>query len=83
MGKVEQTPGRYDEVHTFIAEVYGRDLHAKRIASLAGATLGVMAAASLAVAMIGHALAQARGLVTVPPAVDGTPSRSLRSQGCG
>ncbi|MBV8852036.1 MAG: IS4 family transposase [Sinobacteraceae bacterium] len=64
MGKVEQTPGRYDEVHTFIAEVYGRDLHAKRIASLAGATLGVMAAASLAVAMIGHALAQARGLVT-------------------
>jgi len=31
---------------------------------LAGATLGVMAAASLAVAMIGQALAQARGLVT-------------------
>jgi hypothetical protein len=39
-------------------------LHAKRISSLAGATLGVMTAASLAVAMIGHALAQARGLVT-------------------
>ena len=33
-------------------------------ASLAGATLGVMQAASLAVAMIGQALAQARGLVT-------------------
>jgi Transposase DDE domain len=31
---------------------------------LAGATLGVMTAASLAVAMIGHALAQARGLMT-------------------
>ena len=32
--------------------------------SPAGATLGVMQAASLAVAMIGQALAQARGLVT-------------------
>ncbi len=31
---------------------------------MAGATLGVMAAGSLAVAMIGQALAQARGLVT-------------------
>ncbi len=44
--------------------VSGADLHAERIASLAGATLGVMHAASLAVAMIGQALAQARGLVT-------------------
>jgi hypothetical protein len=35
----------------------GGDLHAKRIESLAGATLGVMQAASLAVAMIGQALA--------------------------
>ena len=32
--------------------------------SLAGATLGVMTSASLAVAVIGQALAQARGLVT-------------------
>jgi hypothetical protein len=39
-------------------------LHAKRVDALAGATLGVMAGASLAVAMIGQALAQARGLVT-------------------
>src|SRR5215212_5086147 len=44
--------------------LYGTDLHAKRVASLAGATLGVMQAASLAVAMIGQALALARGLVT-------------------
>jgi hypothetical protein len=44
--------------------VYGADLHAKRIDSLAGATLGVMQSASLAVAMIGQALAQARGLIT-------------------
>jgi hypothetical protein len=54
------------DVEAFIDGLYGTDLHAKRIASLAGATLGVMQAASLAVAMIGQALAQARGLVTKP-----------------
>ena len=64
MEQADRTRGRFDEVRSFIGEVYGPDLHAKRIASLAGATLGVMTAASLAVAMIGHALAQARGLVT-------------------
>ncbi len=42
----------------------GHDLHAKRVASLAGATLGVVTSASLAVAMVGQALAQARGLAT-------------------
>ena len=51
-------------MRSFLGELYGPDLHAKRIDSLAGATLGVMAAASLAAAMIGQALAQARGLVT-------------------
>ena len=48
----------------FIGGLYGSDLHAKRIDALAAATLGVMTGASLAVAMIGQALAQARGLVT-------------------
>jgi len=51
-------------VRSFIGEFYGPDLHAERIDALADAALGVMAAASLAVAMIGQALAQARGLVT-------------------
>ena len=55
---------RLGEVRSFLGKLYGPDLHAKRIDSLAGATLGVMAAASLAVALIGQALAQARGLVT-------------------
>ena len=64
MGQKDRTRGRFDEVRAFIGAVYGHDLHAKRIESLAGATLGVMTAASLAVALIGHALAQARGLVT-------------------
>ena len=37
------------------------DLHAKRVYSLANATLGVMTSASLAVSTIGHGLALARG----------------------
>ena len=64
MGTAQRTRGRFDQVRAYLGEVYGPDLHAKRIDLLAGATLGVMTAASLAVAMIGHALAQARGLVT-------------------
>jgi hypothetical protein len=64
MRKVDQQRGRFDDVRSFIGELYGPELHAKRVDSLAGATFGVMMAASLAVSMIGHALAQARGLVT-------------------
>ena len=56
---------RLGEIRGFIGGLYGPDLHAKRVDSLAGATLGVMAGASLAVSMIGQALAQARGLVAV------------------
>jgi hypothetical protein len=64
VGKAELSRKRLEDVRGFIGELYGPDLHAKRIDALAGATLGVMAGASLAVAMIGQALAQARGLVT-------------------
>jgi hypothetical protein len=55
---------RLGEIRGFIGGLYGPDLHSKRVDALAGATLGVMTGASLAVAMIGQALAQARGLVT-------------------
>src|SRR5215212_351668 len=55
---------RLGEIRGFIDGLYAHDLHAKRVDALAGATLGVMTGASLAVAMIGQALAQARGLVT-------------------
>ncbi len=51
MGKAGQRGRRLGEVRSFIGELYEPDLHAKRIDALAGATLGVMAAASLAVAM--------------------------------
>ena len=64
MIKAEHVRERLGEVRGFIGGLYGPDLHAKRVDALAGATLGVMAGASLAVAMIGQALAQARGLVT-------------------
>ena len=49
--------GRLGEVRGFIDGLYGPDLHAKRVDALAAATLGVITGASLAVAMIGQALA--------------------------
>jgi len=55
---------RLKDIREFIDGLYGYDLHAKRVESLADATLGIMTGASLAVAVIGQALAQARGLVT-------------------
>ncbi len=64
MGTAGRGQAKLVDVRAFIGGLYGGDLHMKRIESLAGATLGVMQAASLAVAMIGQALAQAKGLVT-------------------
>jgi len=63
--KVERWLGsRLKDVRAFIDDLYQHDLHAKRVDALAGAALGVMTSASLAVATIGQALAQARGLIT-------------------
>ena len=56
--------GKLKDIRAFIDAVYDHDLHAKRVDSLAAATLGIMTGASLAVAMIGQGLALARGLVT-------------------
>jgi hypothetical protein len=56
--------GRLKDIRAFIDSLYGDDRHAKLVASLAAATLGVMTGASLAVARIGQALAQTRGLMT-------------------
>jgi hypothetical protein len=52
------------EIETFLTEMFDGNLHAKRVTSLAHATLGVMTSASLAVSLIGHSLAEARGLLT-------------------
>jgi hypothetical protein len=64
MANADRRRARLADVRAFVGELYGEDLHAKRVESLAGATLGVMRSASLAVAMIGQALALAKGLVT-------------------
>ena len=52
---------RHEEVRAFIAALYEGELHTKRVAALAGATLGGMASAWFVVAGIGQALGQARG----------------------
>jgi len=57
-------PLSFEGVHRFLKTLFAGDLHAKRVLSLAGATLGVIASASLAVAMIGQGLALARGRLT-------------------
>src|SRR5215213_10135154 len=55
---------QFQDVRKFLDSVLDEDIHTKRVESLANATLGVMAGASLAVAVIGRSLAQARGLLT-------------------
>src|ERR1700720_2665464 len=47
--------------HQFLDVLFSGDVHAKRIYSLANATLGVISTASLAVNTIGQGLALARG----------------------
>ena len=54
----------FEDVHRFLVGLFDGDLHAKRVLSLANATLGVIGTASLAVNTIGQGLALARGLVT-------------------
>ena len=54
----------FAEIHHGLTKLFDGDLHAKRILSLANATLGVVRTTSLAVNAIGHGLALARGLVT-------------------
>ena len=51
-----------NQVKQVFGGVLGHDLHAKRVASLCDATLGVLRSASLAVCTIGQGLAAARGL---------------------
>jgi hypothetical protein len=61
--KPKRTLG-FQEVNRFLNGLFDGDLHAKRVLSLANATLGVVRTASLAVNTIGQGLALARGLVT-------------------
>jgi hypothetical protein len=49
-------------VHQFVSSIFDDDLHAKRVASLADATVGALQGAQLAVGALGRALAVAREL---------------------
>src|SRR3954471_13897073 len=51
------------DIEKFLEDLFDGDVHAKRVESLANATLGVVTSAGLAVSIIGKALAQARGLL--------------------
>jgi len=64
VGAVVGAGKRIEFIRGYLTTVFADDLHAKRVDSLANGTLGVMAGASLAVSIIGQALAQARGLLT-------------------
>src|SRR3954453_3733119 len=54
---------KFQDVRAFLDSILDEDIHAKRVDSLANATLGVMTGGSLGVAIIGKSLAQARGLL--------------------
>src|ERR1700712_1638787 len=63
----EMTPAQtlsFTQVHRFLTGLFEGDLHAKRVLSLAKATLDVIRTASLAVHTIGQGLALARGRMT-------------------
>ena len=55
---------KLDNIKKYISAILDGNIHAKRVDSLANATIGIMASASLAVSMVGQALAQVRGLLT-------------------
>ena len=52
------------DIHDFVDELFADDLHAKRVRSLADATLGALHAGALGVHAIGRGLASARGLIS-------------------
>lgn len=51
-----------DRITDLVSTIFADDLHAKRVASLAGAAVGVLEGAALGIHAIGNALAMAEGL---------------------
>ncbi len=49
--------------HAFVDELFGQDMHAARVASLANATTGTLQSAALSIHAIGRGLAAVKGLV--------------------
>ena len=50
---LEQPRIKFDDIHGYLQELFKGDIHSKRVLSLANATQGVMASASLLVHAIG------------------------------
>jgi hypothetical protein len=55
-------PLNRDRITEFVSNIFADELHAKRVAPLAGAAIGVLEGAALGVHAIGNALALAEGL---------------------
>jgi len=61
---VNDQPLDRDRITKLVSTIFADDLHAKRVASLAGAAVGVLEGAALGIHAIGKALAMAEGLKT-------------------
>lgn len=65
MKKAAQSKGKQKldpaAVHEFLNELFGDDIHAKRVLSLANGVIGAIEAAALSVHAIGHGLSEATG----------------------
>jgi hypothetical protein len=61
---VSNQPLDRDRITKLVSTIFADDLHAKRVASLAGAAVGVLEGAALGIHAIGKALAMAEGLKT-------------------
>jgi len=59
---VRTQPLDRDRITKLVSTIFSEDLHAKRVASLAGAAVGVLEGAALGIHAIGNALAMAEGL---------------------
>ena len=70
------------KIADFIDNLYDGDLHAKRVLSLANATLGVLVSASLAVHAIGQGLAQALGKLEQARSKTGRPVAEQSGDRC-
>jgi len=61
---VSDQPLDRDRITKLVSTIFADDLHAKRVASLAGAAVGVLEGAALGIHAIGKALAMSAGLKT-------------------
>jgi len=55
---------KQEDAVTFISDMLGDDIHAKRVLSVANATVGILTSTSLSIHAIGHGLAYAYGLAS-------------------